>query len=195
MRLENVKAASTIEVSIETTRVGDFQEIEPMTMVGVRRIGDSFVSIELGGRRIIVNPGDSYSSLQITQLSATQKYHGVVVVSDETTAVVKIWSFTRTIEQVNEVVTFQLSDEVLNSIAKLLNSAVSIDQIRGWLAGEFLIDTDRDGICAFVIRADPKFELFKSGFVLVGQSREMDIRILNSELVAVRLAPAEKILF
>jgi len=189
MQISDIEIGDIEEVSIEALHEGYFNETSLMQPVEIRRAGESLISIESAGNRIVARVNSSNSDSWISQFADNSRVLAALVAHDGTFAVLRVWSFSQSFYLAESVVSIILEDELLRSIAELVGSAVDDQEIQEWLRTEFLLHIEGKELDRFVLRTEPGSADLQSSFVLIGKHRELDVKFVQGSLYAVRIAP------
>lgn len=189
MNIDDIDIPDIVDIPIKSIHVGGFAGFPLMTVAKTRKAGDDLVSIEIAGQRIVAEPSGKESNAMFSRLCSDKRVLAAIVVHDDTCAVMRLWSFTRSYELLDKTISIHLGDDLLRSIATLVGSSVDDESVQNWLKDEFLISTDDPVLNRLILRVHPGQEILVSGFVLVGRQRELDIRIVDGAPYAVRIAP------
>lgn len=189
MKVSDLEISDSHDIAIESIYPGAFSGIPFMKVVEIRKAGDDLISIETDGKRVIAGLSAGRLSDWSTCLGGDNRRLVVLVVHDDTSAVLRIWSFSRAYEFIDFTISIHLGDELLSSIAAVVGTSVDDESVQSWLKDEFLIDVAGKDFNRFVLRVDPNVKILSSAFVLVGRHRELDINLVGGSLYAIRLAP------
>lgn len=189
MKVTDLEIPDVHDIAIESIYAGGFSGIPFMKVVEIRKAGDDLISIETDGRRVIAALSAGRSSDWSSRLGGDNRLLAALAAHDDTSAVLRVWSFSRTHELIGYTTSIHLSDELLSTIAALVGTSVDDELVQSWLKDEFLIAVEGKEFNRFVLRVDPNVKILSSAFVLVGRHRELDINLVGGSLYAVRLAP------
>jgi hypothetical protein len=107
MQISDIEIGDIEEVSIEALHEGYFNETSLMEPVEIRRAGESLISIESAGNRIVARMNSSNSDSWISQFADNSRVLAALVAHDGTFAVLRVWSFSQS---------FYLADSVVSII-------------------------------------------------------------------------------
>jgi len=189
MKLDHLQAGDVADVAVEAVRPGDLDGVALMEPIALSPSGDGLVSLIAGGRRILLRLTGTAASGVSAEFARPTSRLLAIVAHDGTSAVLRSWTFSRDFDLRERTLTVQLDEVLLQAIAKATGGAVSEAAAQEWLSDEFLLDGPSEGIQRAILRVDNAATSIDRGFVIVGTSREMDIRAAGDALLAVRLAP------
>lgn len=189
MKITELEIPDIHDVAIKSIYAGGFSGIPFMTEVEIRKAGDDLVLIEAVGKRIVAQLSAGSLNSWSSRIGGDTRLLAALVAHDDTSAVLRLWSFSRTQELIGLTTSIHLSAELLSSIAALVGTSVDDESVQSWLEDEFLIVVEGKEFNRFVLRIDPNVKILSSAFVLVGRHRELDINLVGGSLYAVRLAP------
>ena len=189
MKITDLEIPDVHDVAIESIYAGGFSGIPFMSEVEIRKAGDDLILIEAVGKRIVAQLSAGSLNSWSSRIGGGTRLRAALAAHDDTSAVLRVWSFSRTHELIGHTTSIHLSDQLLSSIADVVGTSVDDESVQSWLKDEFLIDVEGKEFNQFVLRVDPNVKILSSAFVLVGRHRELDINLVGGSLHAMRLAP------
>lgn len=189
MKLQQLHAGEFVDVAVEASHPDDLAEFPLMEIVEIHPAGDGLIAIALGNSRVVVRAAGPQAIGQIAEMARPAPRLVGIVGHDGTNAVLRSWTFSRGLDLRDRAVTVHLGEGVLQSIASLAGGALTEGQAQDWLRDEFVLEPSEGATCRVVLRADKAATSVDRGFVLIGATRELDVRAVGRTLQAVRLAP------
>lgn len=189
MNLGQLQCGDISDVAIEAFEVGGLGSLRAGRPVQARRASKDLVRLTTGSERVVVRASRPDSSKTLASMSERSSTLLSVIGHDGSEGVLRGWSFPRSFDLRHHDLTIQITPHVLESLASMLGSAVTEGAAQTWFRQEFILDDFDDEVPRFVVRVGTSVSSWENGFVLVGATRELDVRAEGRGLRTSRLAP------
>lgn len=189
MKLGQLQCGEVSDVAVVAVRAGELEALTPGWPVQAHKASDDLVALVGGSARLVVRSASADASTTLVGLSERTGTLLSVIGHDGTEGVLRAWSFARSFDLRHHDITIQLTPHVLEALAGALGGTLTDADAQDWFCKEFIVEDFEDEVPRFVVRVGKGESSWEYGFVLVGATRELDVRAQGRGLSASRLAP------